>query len=435
MRRLLLLSAVILVPLTILSLSSASAGSGGTTFYVSGSGSDANAGTSSAPWRTVGHVNAASLQPGDTVLFQGGQSFTDSSLMPGSSGSPGNPIRFGSYGSGKASLTNGIWVPAGRHDLVFDDLDITSNGNLVASAASGSGVQNITLENSALHDTPQVGVNIQPQDSHWTVTGNSFRHIGDSAIINWAPATVISHNSFTDIGWNPQITYAKHGIYAKGPDMVIDDNDFSNIPNGQAVSIRYHGARVYGNTIHDTPYAFAFFDFDTSPAPQGTSEIYDNKLWNINGYAFYYGSGSDPNGKPPSVSFVIASNTFQLQGGEAVNLADTPATANAVLANNLFTGSYGSAYRGCPTCSEHHNDWYGASSDIPNGSGDSRQNPNLSAAPNLTPQTSSPIIDAGTTNIPNLTYTAACDGAPTHYCGTNPDIGADEYAFHTPTRH
>ena len=400
------------------------------TFYVSVSGSDSNAGTSpSAAWRSVARVNSAALQPGDTVLFEGGQSFTDSTLMPGGSGSSGDPVRFASYGSGRASLTNGIWVPAGRHDLVFDDLDISSNGILVASAASGSGVQDITLENSALHDTPQAGVNIQPQDSHWTVSGNSFRHIGDSAIINWAPGTVISGNSFTDIGWNPQITYAKHGIYAKGADMVIDDNDFSDIPNGQAVSIRYHGARVYGNTIHDTPYAFAFFDFDTSPAPQGVSEIYDNKTWNVNGYAFYYGSGTDPNGKPPSVSFVLANNTFQLAGGEAVNLADTPSSASITLANNIFAGSYGSAYRGCPTCSEHNNDWSGATSDIPTGNGDLTANPDLNPAPNLNPQTGSPVIDAGTTTIPDLTYTPTCNGTPTSYCGTNPDIGSDEYTF------
>jgi hypothetical protein len=407
------------------------AGPSGTTYYVSPSGSDANSGSASAPWQSVSRVNSASLQPGDSVLFEGGQTFANANLMPAHSGTPSAPIRFGSYGSGRARFTgsaNDVWLPDDVHDLVFDNLDFTGSSNLFASSGSGTGTYDITIQNSALHDTPAAALNIaNPQDHDWTVTNDSFTHTGDSAVFIWGNNITVSHSSFSDIGWNPAITWGKHGIYDKGPNSTIAYNDFTNIPNGQAISLRFHGAHVYGNTIHDTPYAIAFFDYDTAPAPQGTSYVYDNRLWNISGWGFYYANQADPQGHSPTVAFVVASNTFSLSNAvEAVNLSEVPTVTSVTLANNIFTGSYASAYRGCTTCTENNNDWYGGTNNIPSGAGDLHVNPALSAAPALTPATGSGVIDAGTTAVTGLSYAAACDGAPLDYCGARPDQGAAE---------
>src|SRR5439155_12695467 len=100
-----------------------------TTYYVSPSGADGGAGTSvSAAWRTVNRVNSASLVPGDTVLFEGGQTFADASLMPAASGNATAPVTFSSYGSGRAKLVHAatVWLGAGRHDLAFDNLDLSA---------------------------------------------------------------------------------------------------------------------------------------------------------------------------------------------------------------------------------------------------------------------------------------------------------------------
>ena len=67
------------------------AGSSATTYYVSPSGSDSNPGSASAPWQTIARVNRASLAAGDTVLFQGGQTFSDASLTPPTSGTASAP--------------------------------------------------------------------------------------------------------------------------------------------------------------------------------------------------------------------------------------------------------------------------------------------------------------------------------------------------------
>ena len=80
----------------------------GTCYYVSAAGSDSNAGTSpSTAWLTVAHVNARSFNPGDGIFFRRGDTWNEQ-LIPPSSGSNGNPIQFGAYGSGAPPLFDGI---------------------------------------------------------------------------------------------------------------------------------------------------------------------------------------------------------------------------------------------------------------------------------------------------------------------------------------
>src|SRR3954454_22584965 len=103
LRRLLLLSAAAIALV-------APACARATTYYVSPSGSDSAPGTTtSTAWRTVVHVDRTPLAPGDVVLFEGGATFADETLVPSASGSPGHPITFSSYGSGQANLPQGIW--------------------------------------------------------------------------------------------------------------------------------------------------------------------------------------------------------------------------------------------------------------------------------------------------------------------------------------
>jgi hypothetical protein len=371
-------------------------------------------------------VNNASLKPGDTVLFQGGGLFGDSVLMPSVSGSASAPISFGSYGSGLAQISNAdgaVWLPAGEHDLTFTNLDLSSSGGIVfASSGSGAGVSGIVLENSVVHDSPYAGLESQSQDSNWMIEGNTFRHIGDSGLLVMGSQTTITGNTITDTGWNTSLNYGKHGIYDKAPGTTITNNDISDQTNGSAISLRYAGARVIGNRLHDTAYGVSFFPQD--PSNSGLNVIAYNRMWNISGFAFYYAGTTDTN-QPAGIDAVFASNTAQLSdpSAEAVNVSEITA-AHVWVANNVFTGSYGSAYRGCSSCVENNNDWYGAGSNIPSGSGDLYTDPDISAEPALTPAAGSPLLNAGTTNIPDLSYSATCDSNPFDYCGTAPDLGA-----------
>ena len=69
-RRLFYLAVVVLTA----SAAHASGSSPATTYYVSSTGSDANAGTAASPWRTVSRVNRAALAPGTRCCSQAGNS-------------------------------------------------------------------------------------------------------------------------------------------------------------------------------------------------------------------------------------------------------------------------------------------------------------------------------------------------------------------------
>ncbi|WP_168929009.1 carbohydrate binding domain-containing protein [Paenibacillus dokdonensis] len=70
-------------------------------------GSDNNAGTSqNAAWKTLNKVNATTFQPGDSIVFKRGGSWTGK-LWPKGSGTAQAPIVVDAYGAGNPPLLNG----------------------------------------------------------------------------------------------------------------------------------------------------------------------------------------------------------------------------------------------------------------------------------------------------------------------------------------
>ena len=115
----------------------------GTTYYVdSNAGNDSNNGTSqSTPWQSVTKVNSVTFQPGDQILFLSGDVWTGA-LSPKGSGSAGNPITIGNYGSGALPLIQGNGVSAtvsisGQQYWDVTNLEITNQaataGNYLAA--------------------------------------------------------------------------------------------------------------------------------------------------------------------------------------------------------------------------------------------------------------------------------------------------------------
>ncbi len=95
-------------------------------FYVSPSGNDSNTGlTPTQAWQTTTKVSAAVYKTGDSVLFQGGQTFTggisigaanyDSTYPP----IPSFPLTFGSYGTGNATIS-----VTGANAVAFNMLNV-----------------------------------------------------------------------------------------------------------------------------------------------------------------------------------------------------------------------------------------------------------------------------------------------------------------------
>lgn len=306
----------------------------GRTFYVSPKGSDRNHGLSPQhPWRTVARVDRAHLRPGDRVLFRGGATFADNTLTPPASGKAGRPIVFGSYGGGRATLADrdgAVWF-SGRKYVTFTGLVLTtgtSNGVIFAGSSGTS--SHITLEHSILRDSNYSAIN-QPNrdDSAWTIKDNVIEHVGDSGLILNGSGDVVSGNTIRDVGWNPALDYGKHGIYAKGPRLVVEDNTISGFPNGSGISLRSRDALVTGNRISSGAIGVSFYREDRSP---GTSRLIGNHIGPVSTAGFYYSSGGGER-------FVVQRNTFTMDGGTALDLEGRP-TGNLVVSGNLLRGSF-----------------------------------------------------------------------------------------------
>ena len=103
------------------------------TYYLSPSGDDANSGLSiSSAWKTIQKLNTINLLPDDSVLFEGGSSFTGNIYLDvNDAGTPMQPVFIGSYGNGRATIFGGNSIGilayncAGLH---ISNLQITGGG-------------------------------------------------------------------------------------------------------------------------------------------------------------------------------------------------------------------------------------------------------------------------------------------------------------------
>ena len=142
-----------------------------TTYYVSPSGNDANSGTSQGQaWRTIGRVNqlGGGLQPGDQVLFERGGVFRGR-INVQTSGTSGNPITIGAYGSGDAPVIAGSEVVTGW----------TNHGGNIWKAPVGQPVRYLFV-NGALQQLARY------PDTGWARTDNCTSTSTTDATLNQA---------------------------------------------------------------------------------------------------------------------------------------------------------------------------------------------------------------------------------------------------------
>jgi hypothetical protein len=140
------------------------------TYFVSPSGNDSNAGTSAnAPWQTINRVDQAHFQAGDQILFQGGATFNGNlTLSKQDAGTAVSPITISSYGTGQATINAGT----GTGIAVTDTQGITiSNLVVVGSGYStnpGNGIYFINNQSGVT----LAGINV------YNVEVSGFGHVG-----------------------------------------------------------------------------------------------------------------------------------------------------------------------------------------------------------------------------------------------------------------
>lgn len=108
----------------------------GKCYYVSLSGNDQNIGSITKPWKTLGKINTTDLNPGDTILLEGGALFTGTIFLDSlDSGEESKKVVIGSYGNGRAIIdganSEGIIVKNCSH-FIIRDLIVKGSGRVDA---------------------------------------------------------------------------------------------------------------------------------------------------------------------------------------------------------------------------------------------------------------------------------------------------------------
>jgi len=165
------------------------------TYYISPTGNNTNPGTQASPWQTIVKANGT-FAAGDIVLFEGGQTFTGT-LTPASSGTSANRITFGSYGTGRATISSaaaGGLVINGRSFVTVQNLIFRGNWQNATNTAvltannTAIGVRlyrtptNILLDNLKISGYGSFGVEAQSADTNITITRFEIHDNKDTGI-------------------------------------------------------------------------------------------------------------------------------------------------------------------------------------------------------------------------------------------------------------
>ena len=167
------------------------------TYYVNNSGSDSNPGTQALPWQTISKVNSVNLT-GDTILFEGGQTFTS----PLNDSSYSN-VTISTYGTGNAIFQAPNGNSINNRGMLFNDVGGISISNITIKAGTSSNANGIKFNNDG--STNYSGVTLNNVNiSGFGVSGLEFDSTGSTT------AAGFSNISVTDSSFSNNI---KEGLF------------------------------------------------------------------------------------------------------------------------------------------------------------------------------------------------------------------------------
>ncbi len=247
-------------------------------YYVDYSaGDDSALGTDLAhPWKTINKINASSFQPGDNILFKKGSVWTGETLNIPSSGTVGNLISFGAYGTGNNPIIDGGGMAG--FGIMADGKNYLNISSFTLRNFTSANAYCIQLSNSAQH------VNI----SNVTLT-NSY-----GGVSLWNGPHDVSINGIDISG----MTYSGILWYNTG------SNDIYNID-------------IENFQVHDFTPQYSYF----------------------NGISFYWGVGS-ATGKPYNITIKNGSiynlkGSGQINAGLLLTSEDYQITGHSVTVDNI----------------------------------------------------------------------------------------------------
>jgi Right handed beta helix region len=206
----------------------------GTAYYVSQTGNDSNAGTMSAPWRTIQHA-ATTVKAGDTVNIRAGV-YNEAVTPTGSGSASAASITFQSYPGELAVIDGtGLKVVNGQSGL----FNISGHDYITVS---GLEIRNFT---SSSDSQVPVGIYVSGADNFIQLLSNHVHNITTTAPAN-------ANNCASDA-----LGIAIYGTTAPASinNLVISGNEVDHNKTGCSETVTLNGNvenfTVTGNLIHD----------------------------------------------------------------------------------------------------------------------------------------------------------------------------------------
>lgn len=170
----------------------------------------------SGNYTSIAQVNSAmgSFQPGDQILFKRDDTFDDATLQITRSGTNGNEIIFGAYGTGdlpiignndSISLEYAARVMSNAQYIIVQDLEFRASKNTSYSGGFNILGSYITIQNCVIKgstrsvQTSIAGMSISAGSSYVTLRNNNVSHFGNGIVGLACPNTLIEENIVHDI--------------------------------------------------------------------------------------------------------------------------------------------------------------------------------------------------------------------------------------------
>ena len=210
-------------------------------------GSDEQAGSIDAPWRTLDAVSSRTFVPGDRIRFKRGTRYTGCVTVRGD-GTAADPITIGAYGTGAAprftnpdaevKTGNAMRIRGSHHiveDLFFHHTapappDVGSFEEVWAVGALhvGRGSDHVVIRNNEFAHVPKA---IQSYSEHSLITGNHIHganHTQQDGFLSapyWGPIGIQLGIGNQEVSYNTiEFMYVEGGQYgADGGAIEIDD--------------------------------------------------------------------------------------------------------------------------------------------------------------------------------------------------------------------
>jgi len=259
------------------------------TYYVdSVNGSDSNPGTLTEPWQTIAKVNSTTLTPGQSVGFASGGVWLEM-LTPANSGAPGNPITFGSYGSGALpSLTSLSVTSLGW--LTFNGLRFTRSSTAVNPTGEGvtlNAATNVTLTNCQMDNNANTGIGIGQGSYNVLISGGSTFGNGtnislDGGGIGIGEVGAASYNiTIQNTTISDGINVSNTSTNAFPYNILLTGNILGN-PVGNGLLLEGGTVTAEYNVISGS--AGSGIEVDPSSGSTANLTAYNNTIYNNNGY-------------------------------------------------------------------------------------------------------------------------------------------------------